>query len=84
MAPHVGDVMGRMAVGGGRSHSSRRATTTAITLGAVVLAFSFYAGDPEGTLLLGLAIAIFCAVVLALRLPLLRGSAPFAGRSLTS
>ena len=48
----------------------------AITLGAVVLAFSFYAGDPEGTLLLGLAIVIFCVVVLALRLPLLRGSGP--------
>ena len=48
----------------------------AIVLLAVVIAFAFYAGDPEGVLLLALSAAIFAVVMLLLRAPALGGSGP--------
>ena len=48
----------------------------AIVLFAVVFAFSIYAGDPEGVLLLGASAAIFAAAMLLHRAPALGGSGP--------
>ena len=44
-----------------------------VALLAVVVAFAVYAGQPEALVLLGLALAVFVAVLLAYRLPRVRG-----------